>query len=74
MEKRYKLLKDWKSKRHGGKIITAGTFVIITRENELKELIDGEHIVAPKAKKEKKKKVEKEDKKKVEKENIEETN
>lgn len=64
MEK-YQLLKDWESKRHGS-TIGAGAYVVITLEEELKELIEGDYIKAPKVKKAKKKKVEKE--------NIEETN
>jgi len=55
-KQRHKLIKDWDSKRHG-KIITKGTFVIITRESELEELIEGEHIVAPKKKIKKPKKI-----------------
>jgi len=57
---RYKLIKDWESKRHG-KNITAGTYVWITIESELKELIDNEHIEAPKKEKKKKTKKIKED-------------
>jgi|TARA_Y100000310_G_scaffold244499_1_gene249280 hypothetical protein len=53
---RYKLIKDWESKRHG-KIITKGTYVIITRKSELEELIEGEHINAPKKEKKKTKKI-----------------
>ena len=53
---RYKLIKDWESKRHG-KTISCGTYVIITIETELAELIKGEHIEAPQ--KEKKKKIKK---------------
>ena len=49
---RYKLLKDWESKRHG-KIIASGTYVIITIESELSELRKGDYIEAPKKKKEK---------------------
>jgi len=56
-KQRHKLIKDWNSKRHG-KIITKGIFVIITRESELEELIGGEHIVAPKKKIKKTKKIE----------------
>tara|TARA_R100001440_G_scaffold171_2_gene521 strand:- start:9359 stop:9553 length:195 start_codon:yes stop_codon:yes gene_type:complete len=56
--KKYKLLKDWKSKRHGS-TIGAGAFVVIKLEKELNELIEGEYIVAPKIKKTKKKKEEK---------------
>ena len=36
---RYLLIKDWESKRHN-KTIKAGTYVIITRDNELDELIE----------------------------------
>ena len=57
---RYKLIKDWESKRHG-KTILCGTYVWITIETELKELIDGEHIEAPKKEKKKKTKKIKED-------------
>tara|TARA_R100000656_G_scaffold9565_1_gene10382 strand:- start:172 stop:375 length:204 start_codon:yes stop_codon:yes gene_type:complete len=57
---KYKLIKDWESKRHG-KTITAGTYVIITLESELTELIDNEHIAAPKKEKKKKTKKIKED-------------
>ena len=53
---RYKLIKDWESKRHG-KTISCGTYVLITIETELAELIKGEHIETPK--KEKKKKTKK---------------
>ena len=53
---RYKLIKDWESKRHG-KTITAGIYVEITIESELNELMDGEYITVPK--KEKKKKTKK---------------
>ncbi len=56
---KYKLLKDWDSKRHG-KTIKAGFYVIITIENELNELIELECIEAPKKKKKKKKKTEEE--------------
>tara|TARA_R100001509_G_scaffold140040_2_gene94708 strand:- start:4855 stop:5049 length:195 start_codon:yes stop_codon:yes gene_type:complete len=56
--KKYKLLKDWKSKRHN-KILKAGAFVVVTIEKELKELIEGDYIIAPKIKKAKKKKEEK---------------
>ena len=52
--KRYLLIKDWESKRHG-KTIIRGTYVVITMENELTELIEGEYIEAPKEKKKKKK-------------------
>ena len=52
----YKLIKDWESKRHG-KTITAGTYVWITIDSELDELIKGEYIETPK--KEKKKKTKK---------------
>ena len=55
--KKYKLLKDWKSKRHN-KILKAGAYVVVTIEKELKELIEGEYIIAPKIKKAKKKKEE----------------
>ena len=48
--KRYLLIKDWESKRHG-KTIIRGTYVVITMENELTELIEGEYIEAPKEKK-----------------------
>tara|TARA_R110002051_G_scaffold280089_1_gene341633 strand:+ start:7744 stop:7929 length:186 start_codon:yes stop_codon:yes gene_type:complete len=60
---RYELIKDWPSKRHG-KTIGKGAFVIITIEDELKELIELECIVKPK-----KKKVKKEEKKQEKKEN-----
>ena len=50
---RYKLIKDWESKRHG-KTITAGTYVWITIESELDELIKGEYIDTPKKEKKKK--------------------
>jgi hypothetical protein len=56
---KYKLLKDWKSKRHG-KTIKSGTFVFITIEDEVNELIELECIEAPKKKKKKKKKTEEE--------------
>ena len=52
--KRYLLIKDWESKRHG-KTIIRGTYVVITMENELTELIEGEYIEAPKEKNKKKK-------------------
>ncbi len=52
----YKLIKDWESKRHG-KTIRAGTYVWITIDSELDELIKGEYIETPK--KEKKKKTKK---------------
>jgi len=55
-KQRHKLIKDWDSKRHG-KIMTKGMFMIITRESELEELIEGEHIVAPKKKIKKPKKI-----------------
>tara|TARA_R110001606_G_scaffold68796_4_gene157134 strand:- start:6019 stop:6186 length:168 start_codon:yes stop_codon:yes gene_type:complete len=51
----YKLLKDWKSKRHG-KILIAGLIVNITKQKELTELIDLGCIDKPKeVKKENKK-------------------
>ena len=53
---RYKLIKDWESKRHG-KIIASGTYVIITIESELSELTKGDYIEAPKKKKKKTKKI-----------------
>ena len=53
---RYELLKDWPSKRHG-KTIRKGTFVIITKKEELEQLIELECI--PKPKEIKKKKVKK---------------
>ena len=56
----YKLIKDWESKRHG-KTIRSGAYVWITIESELTELIDGEHITAPKKEKKKKTKKIKED-------------
>jgi hypothetical protein len=57
---RYLLIKDWNSKRHG-KTIVAGSFVVITNENELKQLIELECIEAPKkVKKKKSKKIEEE--------------
>ena len=52
--KRYLLIKDWESKRHG-KTIIRGTYVVITMENELTELIEGEYIEAQKEKKKKNK-------------------
>ena len=52
----YKLIKDWESTRHG-KIISGGTYVWITIDSELEELIKGEYIKTPK--KEKKKKTKK---------------
>ena len=57
---RHRLIKDWESKRHG-KTISCGTYVWITIKTELKELIDGEHIEAPKKEKKKKPKKIKED-------------
>ena len=57
---RYKLIKDWESKRHG-KTLTAGKYVEIAIESELTELIAGEHITAPKKEKKKKTKKIKED-------------
>jgi len=56
---KYKLLKDWKSKRHG-KTIKCGTFVYITIEDEVNELIELECIEAQKKKKKKKEKKEEE--------------
>ena len=53
---RHRLIKDWESKRHG-KTISCGTYVWITIESELDELIKGEHIEAPKEKKKKTKKI-----------------
>ena len=53
---RYKLLKDWESKRHG-KTILDGSYVVITIKSELEELIKGEYINAPKRKKKKTKKI-----------------
>ena len=52
---RYKLIKDWESKRHGI-TISCGTYVIITIESELSELTKGEYIEAPKKEKKEKKK------------------
>ncbi len=52
---RYELLKDWPSKRHG-KIIRKGTFVIITKKEELEQLVELECIPKPKVKKKNKKK------------------
>ena len=52
---RYLLIKDWESKRHN-KTIKPGTYVIITRDNELDELIELECINATKPKKKKEKK------------------
>ena len=57
---RYKLIKDWESKRHG-KTLAAGKYVEITIKSEVKELMDGEHIEAPKKEKKKKTKKIKED-------------
>ena len=57
---KYRLIKDWKSKRHG-KTISCGTYVWITIDSELDELIKGEHIEAPKKEKKKKTKKIKED-------------
>ena len=56
----YKLTKDWESKRHG-KTIRSGSYVWITIETELAELIKGEYITAPKKEKKKKTKKIKED-------------
>lgn len=57
---RYLLIKDWNSKRHG-KTIKSGSFVVITNENELEQLIELECIEAPKkVKKKKSKKIEEE--------------
>ena len=52
---RYLLKKDWYSKRHN-KTINQGVYVVITLEEELKELIEMECIEKPKAAKKKKKK------------------
>ena len=52
---RYELLKDWESKRHG-KTIKKGAFVIITRPEELEQLIELECIAKPKVKKKENKK------------------
>lgn len=51
---RYKLLKDWESKRHK-KTIKAGTYVVITLDNELQDLIESGCIEAIKTKTKKKK-------------------
>ena len=51
----HKLLKDWPSKRHG-KTIRKGTFVEITKKEELEQLIELECIPKPKVKKKKEKK------------------
>ena len=53
---RYKLLKDWESKRHG-KTICCGTYVVITIKSELEDLINGDYIKAPKKKNKKTKKI-----------------
>ena len=51
---RYKLLKDWESKRHK-KTIKAGAYVVITLDNELQDLIESGCIEAIKTKTKKKK-------------------
>ena len=52
----YKLIKDWESIRHG-KTISCGTYVWITIDSELDELIKGEYIETPKKEKKKTKKI-----------------
>ena len=52
----YKLIKDWKSKRHGI-TITEGTYVWITIKSELEELITGGYIDTPKKEKKPTKKI-----------------
>tara|TARA_R110002012_G_scaffold3754_1_gene17595 strand:- start:347 stop:529 length:183 start_codon:yes stop_codon:yes gene_type:complete len=50
---RYELLKDWPSERHG-KTIRKGTFVVITKKEELEQLVELKCIPKPKAVKKKK--------------------